>query len=58
LPRFFSKKRVLAFSLLLMISPNIEQTSAAVALHYDELDEFYRYIWGGHALRRVHAAKA
>jgi len=40
LPRFFSKKRVLAFSLLLMMSPNIEQTSAAVALHYDELDEF------------------
>lgn len=31
-----------------MITPNIAQTSAAVALHYDELDEFYRDIWGGH----------
>jgi len=31
-----------------MITPNIAQTSTAVALHYDELDEFYRDIWGGH----------
>jgi len=31
-----------------MIIPNTVQTSAAVALHYDELDEFYRDIWGGH----------
>jgi len=31
-----------------MITPKIEQTSAAVALHYNELDPFYREIWGDH----------
>jgi tocopherol O-methyltransferase len=31
-----------------MITPIIDQTSAAVARHYDELDEFYRDIWGDH----------
>ncbi len=31
-----------------MITPNIDQTSAAVAGHYDELDGFYRDIWGSH----------
>ena len=33
---------------LFMIVPNADQTSAAVALHYDELDPFYREIWGNH----------
>jgi tocopherol O-methyltransferase len=31
-----------------MIIPNEPQTSAAVAEHYDELDPFYREIWGDH----------
>jgi tocopherol O-methyltransferase len=31
-----------------MITPKIDQTSAAVALHYNELDHFYREIWGNH----------
>ncbi len=31
-----------------MITPKIDQTSAAVALHYNELDPFYREIWGDH----------
>jgi tocopherol O-methyltransferase len=31
-----------------MITPKIEQPSAAVALHYNELDPFYREIWGNH----------
>jgi tocopherol O-methyltransferase len=31
-----------------MIFPNADQTSAAVALHYNELDGFYREIWGDH----------
>ncbi len=31
-----------------MIVPKIGQTGAAVALHYDELDVFYREIWGDH----------
>ena len=31
-----------------MIRPKIDQTSAAVALHYNELDPFYREIWGDH----------
>jgi len=31
-----------------MITPKIDQTSAAVALHYNELDRFYREIWGDH----------
>ena len=31
-----------------MIVPRETQTSAAVAEHYDELDEFYREIWGDH----------
>jgi tocopherol O-methyltransferase len=31
-----------------MITPKISQTRAAVARHYDELDEFYRDIWGNH----------
>jgi tocopherol O-methyltransferase len=31
-----------------MITPKIDQTSADVALHYDELDPFYREIWGDH----------
>ncbi len=31
-----------------MISPKIDQPSAAVALHYNELDPFYREIWGRH----------
>jgi tocopherol O-methyltransferase len=31
-----------------MIVPKTNQTSAAVALHYDELDAFYREIWGDH----------
>ena len=31
-----------------MITPKIDQPSAAVALHYNELDPFYREIWGDH----------
>lgn len=31
-----------------MILPNKPQTTAAVAAHYDELDLFYREIWGRH----------
>ena len=31
-----------------MITPKISQPSAAVALHYNELDPFYREIWGHH----------
>jgi tocopherol O-methyltransferase len=31
-----------------MITPNINQTNAAVARHYDELDHFYRDVWGTH----------
>jgi tocopherol O-methyltransferase len=31
-----------------MITPKIDQTSGAVALHYNELDTFYREIWGDH----------
>jgi len=31
-----------------MITPKIPQTSDAVALHYNELDAFYREIWGNH----------
>ena len=31
-----------------MIYPNQPQTAAAVAAHYDELDPFYREIWGEH----------
>ncbi|HWZ73262.1 MAG TPA: class I SAM-dependent methyltransferase, partial [Casimicrobiaceae bacterium] len=31
-----------------MIIPAKEQTSAAVAQHYDELDPFYRELWGDH----------
>lgn len=31
-----------------MIWPNISQTTEAVAAHYDELDSFYREIWGDH----------
>jgi len=31
-----------------VIVPNIPQSSAAVATHYDELDRFYREIWGEH----------
>ena len=31
-----------------MIVPKEAQTSAAVAGHYDELDRFYREIWGDH----------
>jgi tocopherol O-methyltransferase len=31
-----------------MIVPREVQTSAAVAEHYDELDQFYREIWGEH----------
>jgi tocopherol O-methyltransferase len=33
---------------LSMISPKTRQTSAAVAAHYDQLDDFYRDIWGSH----------
>lgn len=33
---------------LTMIVPNADQTSAAVARHYNELDPFYRDIWGNH----------
>jgi hypothetical protein len=31
-----------------MIHPTRAQTTAAVAAHYDELDVFYREIWGEH----------
>ncbi len=31
-----------------MITPKRVQTTAAVAAHYDELDAFYREIWGEH----------
>ena len=31
-----------------MIYPNQPQTAAAVAAHYDELDPFYREVWGEH----------
>ena len=31
-----------------MIIPAKEQTSAAVAQHYDDLDPFYRELWGDH----------
>jgi len=31
-----------------MILPRTRQTTAAVAAHYDELDGFYREIWGEH----------
>jgi tocopherol O-methyltransferase len=31
-----------------LIASKTELTSAAVALHYDELDHFYREIWGEH----------
>ncbi len=31
-----------------MILPNRPQTTAAVAAHYDELDPFYREVWGEH----------
>lgn len=31
-----------------MIYPKQRQTTAAVAAHYDELDRFYREIWGEH----------
>jgi tocopherol O-methyltransferase len=31
-----------------VITPKREQTTAAVAAHYDELDLFYREIWGEH----------
>jgi tocopherol O-methyltransferase len=31
-----------------MILPRVAQTTAAVAAHYDDLDAFYREIWGDH----------
>jgi tocopherol O-methyltransferase len=31
-----------------MIWPNVSQTTEAVAAHYDELDSYYREIWGDH----------
>lgn len=31
-----------------MIVPSVQATTASVALHYDELDVFYRQIWGEH----------
>ena len=31
-----------------MILPRIPQTTAAVAAHYDDLDTFYREVWGDH----------
>jgi tocopherol O-methyltransferase len=31
-----------------MIRPNRPRTTAAVAAHYDELDPFYREVWGEH----------
>jgi tocopherol O-methyltransferase len=33
---------------LVMIIPKAPQTTAAVAAHYNELDRFYREIWGHH----------
>ena len=32
----------------IVIIPKADQTSGAVARHYDELDSFYREIWGNH----------
>jgi len=31
-----------------LIRPKVMQTTAAVAAHYDQLDRFYREIWGDH----------
>jgi tocopherol O-methyltransferase len=31
-----------------MIWPNVAQTTEAVAAHYDELDSYYREVWGDH----------
>jgi tocopherol O-methyltransferase len=31
-----------------VISPSVHTTAASVALHYDELDVFYREVWGEH----------
>ena len=31
-----------------MIHPSLPQTTAAVAAHYDQLDPFYREVWGEH----------
>jgi tocopherol O-methyltransferase len=31
-----------------MIRPKVRQTTAAVAAHYDQLDRYYREIWGDH----------
>jgi tocopherol O-methyltransferase len=31
-----------------MIRPKVTQTTAAVAAHYDQLDRYYREIWGDH----------
>ena len=31
-----------------MIVPSVHTTTASVALHYDELDVFYREVWGEH----------
>ena len=31
-----------------MIFPTVPQTTEAVAAHYDELDAFYREVWGEH----------
>jgi tocopherol O-methyltransferase len=31
-----------------MIRPKVTQTTAAVAAHYDQLDSYYREIWGDH----------
>jgi tocopherol O-methyltransferase len=31
-----------------MILPRVPQTTAAVAAHYDDLDAFYREVWGDH----------
>ena len=31
-----------------MIVPSVQTTAASVALHYDELDVFYREVWGEH----------
>jgi tocopherol O-methyltransferase len=31
-----------------MILPKLAQTTAAVAAHYDELDNYYREVWGDH----------
>lgn len=31
-----------------MIRPNVAQTTEAVAAHYDQLDRYYREIWGDH----------